>query len=165
VSAGNAVAVDINLKQRTLTVIDGSSVVAKFENISIGRGGAALLRTRGDGRTPLGQFRIQWINPNSKYHLFFGLDFPNFEHADRAWQRQLIDTETYWRIVQALRQNKTPPQDTLLGGYIGIHGLGEGDVKVHSQFNWTNGCIALTNQQIDTLARWVDVGTRVTIHD
>jgi lipoprotein-anchoring transpeptidase ErfK/SrfK len=36
-------------------------------------------------------------------------------------------------------------------------------VEVHNRFNWTNGCIALTNDQVDELAGWVNVGTKVRI--
>jgi lipoprotein-anchoring transpeptidase ErfK/SrfK len=41
--------------------------------------------------------------------------------------------------------------------------VGEGSVAVHEQYNWTNGCVALTNDQIDRLARWVKIGTPVEI--
>jgi hypothetical protein len=60
-------------------------------------------------------------------------------------------------------KGRLPPQNTALGGRIGLHGLGRGDPKVHQQFNWTNGCIALTNEQIDQLLTWVGKGTRVSI--
>jgi lipoprotein-anchoring transpeptidase ErfK/SrfK len=56
-----------------------------------------------------------------------------------------------------------PPQHTPLGGYIGIHGIGNGDTQIHETVNWTNGCVALTNQQIDDLETWVYIGMRVAI--
>jgi L,D-peptidoglycan transpeptidase YkuD (ErfK/YbiS/YcfS/YnhG family) len=56
-----------------------------------------------------------------------------------------------------------PPQDTPLGGQIGIHGLGSADARVHEFFDWTHGCIALTNSQIDHLSQIVDTGTLVKI--
>ena len=46
---------------------------------------------------------------------------------------------------------------------IGIHGIGDGDRGVHRDFNWTNGCVALTNEEIDELLRWVKIGTPVEI--
>ena len=60
-------------------------------------------------------------------------------------------------------QGQTPPQNTALGGYIGIHGLGNRDPAIHKKMNWTDGCIALTDEQIEQLAQWIDVGTRVVI--
>ena len=56
-----------------------------------------------------------------------------------------------------------PPQQTALGGHIGIHGIGAGDPRIHEDFNWTSGCIALTNAQIDDLAGWVRLGMRVVV--
>ena len=58
---------------------------------------------------------------------------------------------------------RPPPQDTALGGYIGIHGVGAGDPAVHEDFNWTEGCVALTDAQIDALLRHITVGTAVEI--
>ena len=48
-------------------------------------------------------------------------------------------------------------------GNIGIHGVGSGDLDVHREYNWTNGCVALTNAQIDILAQWAHIGTPVEI--
>ncbi len=75
----------------------------------------------------------------------------------------LIDHKTYYRITDSHVKGEIPPQNTLLGGQIGIHGLGKADLKIHRLMNWTHGCIALTNQQIDILSRWVEIGTRVEV--
>jgi L,D-peptidoglycan transpeptidase YkuD (ErfK/YbiS/YcfS/YnhG family) len=56
-----------------------------------------------------------------------------------------------------------PPQNTILGGAIGIHGIGNGDPEIHKRFHWTEGCVAVTNEQIERLAELVDIGTRVVI--
>jgi hypothetical protein len=85
------------------------------------------------------------------------------ERADRA----LVDgdiTEAQWQSIRrASKARLRPPQDTPLGGFIGIHGTGAGDPKIHGQYNWTSGCIALTNEQIDRLTNWVQIGTPVEI--
>ena len=69
------------------------------------------------------------------------------------------------RIALAEWQGRPPPHDTPLGGMIGIHGIGRGSLKVHRDFNWTEGCVALDNQQIHALARYVRVGMRVIIRE
>jgi lipoprotein-anchoring transpeptidase ErfK/SrfK len=74
-----------------------------------------------------------------------------------------INLATYNSIITAHRYHQVPPQNTPLGGRIGIHGLGRADAKIHKTMNWTHGCIALTNGQIDHLSQWVDTGTRVKI--
>jgi len=93
----------------------------------------------------------------------FGLDYPNRDYAERAYREGRIDKPTYDTIRYALVAGVTPPQDTPLGGQIGIHGLGPADPSLHQVLDWTSGCIALNDQQIVRLAQWVDVGTRVVI--
>lgn len=154
----------IDTVQQTLFVAQGDQIKQVFRNISVGRNGYTSERHEGDGKTPLGIFQIAWINPNSRFHLFFGLDYPSLEYAEAALRRRLIDFDTYFNIRKALYRGELPPQNTPLGGNIGIHGLGNGNRKIHETTNWTDGCIALTNEQIDELARWVSLGTRVVIY-
>ena len=153
----------VDTEAHTLSVLRGSRLLARFENIAVGRGGLSVDRTRGDGTTPLGTFHIDRIHPSSRFRLFFRIDFPRPEHARRALEGGRIQLEDYRRIVAAFDANESPPQDTALGGHIGIHGLGPGDARVHQALNWTQGCIALTNQQISRLSRWIRVGMRVEV--
>lgn len=162
-SAGPWILVDS--KKQTLSVIQDGEVQVRFYGIAIGRGGVGPLRTRGDAKTPVGEFRVAWINPDSQYTLFFGLDFPNLDYATRALEQSVIDENEFIAIKRALREQRTPPQDTRLGGNIGIHGVGsQGDARIHDGFNWTDGCVALTDQQIQVLAQWVRLGTKVIIN-
>lgn len=146
-----------------LLIKRNDTTVKVFEDIAIGRGGAAQLRVRDDGKTPLGEFEIAWIGEESQYHMFFGLNYPNLERVQKAYDRDEIDRRTYYRIKDAITLGEVPPQNTKLGGYLGIHGLGNKDLKVHQEYNWTLGCIALTNQEIEELALWLKIGTRVVI--
>lgn len=154
----------VDTVSQTLTVVQDGQVKQVFTNISVGRNGPADHRLAGDGRTPLGVFHVAWINANSRFHLFFGLDYPNHEQAERAFRQKLIDFDTYYSIRRALFQGELPPQNTVLGGNIGIHGIGRGDPRVHKVANWTEGCIAVTNEQIEQLAQWVTLGTKVVIY-
>jgi murein L,D-transpeptidase YafK len=161
--AADDIRVMVDTDSRLLQVLRGSRVVATFEDIAIGRYGKSYFRRKGDNKTPLGKFRIGWITTRTRYHLFLGLTFPDLEAADRALQDGRIDEAQWQAIRRASVAGKNPPQNTPLGGNIGIHGIGAGDAGVHEQYNWTNGCVALTNAQIDRLARWVRVGTPVEI--
>lgn len=153
----------VDTQNHTLSVLRGGQLVQRFDDVAIGRGGFSMDRMRGDGTTPLGTFRIDRIHPRSRFHVFFGIDFPRPEHARRALDAGRIEAEDYERIVAAFEDDKSPPQDTPLGGQLGIHGLGSVDQKVHDVLNWTQGCIALTNEQIRRLSRWIRVGTRVEV--
>ncbi|MEW5757706.1 MAG: L,D-transpeptidase [Pseudomonadota bacterium] len=163
--AGEAPWIRVDPAGNTLQVIQNDKPVLSFDNISIGRNGYARNRVQGDGKTPLGVFRVAWKNPNSRFHLFFGLDYPSQDHAEQAFRDKRIDFDTYYEIRRALYFGEVPPQTTALGGYIGIHGVGAGNPRVHEAANWTEGCVALTDDQIDQLARWVDIGTLVVIAD
>lgn len=153
----------VDAEDRQLSVLQGNKVVDKFDYVALGRGGTTTRHLRGDNATPLGEFHIAWINWSSPFHIFFGLDFPTLEQADAAYRDKRIDRDTYYRILDAFREHRLPPQNTVLGGRIGIHGLGHGNLRIHREFNWTKGCIAMTNAEIERLARWVQVGTRVVI--
>ncbi|WP_306306066.1 hypothetical protein [Methylomonas koyamae] len=73
----------------------GEKTVAVLENIAIGRNGAGEKSHRGDDVTPLGNYRIGWINDKSAFRKFFGLTYPNVEHADHALKQGKIDLDTY----------------------------------------------------------------------
>jgi murein L,D-transpeptidase YafK len=153
----------IDTKAHTLQVLEGDREMLTFTDIAIGRYGTSLDRRRGDHKTPLGHFNIAWITDNTSFHRFFGFSFPSKEYAERAFQAGHLDQKTRDKIRQALASGRLPPQNTILGGNLGIHGIGRGDIEIHKQYNWTNGCIALTNDQIDILTDWIRIGTPVEI--
>ena len=153
----------VDTKHETLSVMRGDTVIRTFEDIAIGRYGKTYFKQRGDNKTPLGSYRIGWINRESRYYIFLGLTYPDLPAADRALQEGRIDASQWLAVRDAHRAGETPSQDTPLGGFIGIHGLGRGDLEVHQQYNWTNGCVALTNDQLDELLRYARIGTRVEI--
>ena len=95
----------------------------------------------GDGRTPEGIFRIDRLNRQSKYHLSLGIDYPQKHHREAA-----------------RRAGHSP------GGDIMIHGqpnqVPEG-YKVKG--DWTAGCIAVTNPEIEEIFAHAAIGTQVEI--
>lgn len=153
----------VDTGELTLSVMRGEETMRQFSNIAIGRNGATANKVIRDQRTPLGAFHIVRINNDSPYYRFFGVDYPDLEYARKAHDAGLIDDEDLDAIRSAHEQGREPPANTPLGGYIGIHGLGDGDARFHEDFNWTEGCVALRNEEIDELARWVSLGTLVVI--
>lgn len=153
----------VDTAQSSLTVIDGDRPQLTLHNLAIGRYGTSRSKQRGDNKTPLGRFRITRIDRDTSFHRFLGLDYPDAERARRGLYAELISGAQYRAILAAHRDGRTPPQDTPLGGHIGIHGVGQGDARLHEMANWTQGCVALSNEQIDTLLSWVRVGMAVEI--
>jgi murein L,D-transpeptidase YafK len=161
--AADDVWVRVDTRQATLQVYQGEQVVERIDAIAIGRAGASRERRLGDRRTPLGDFRVRAVKEPSRWRLFFQIDYPDEERAALALRRGEIDQATYASIVEALNRGEMPPQDTPLGGFLGIHGIGDGDIRVHRAFHWTEGCIAVTNEEIEVLSRWIGKNTRIVI--
>ncbi len=155
----------VETRPHVLTVMEGEKPLEVFEKIAIGRRGFGYQKSRGDDKTPLGHYRIGWVNENSRYHRFYGFSYPNRDNAERAFQSGLIGSSAYQSILRATADDSIPPQDTALGGQIGIHGLGNANPRIHQFFDWTHGCIALTNEQIDRLSHWIRRGTLVVVRE
>ena len=153
----------VDTQKLVLDVKLGDITLVRFENISIGRNGAGFKRKRGDDTTPKGEYKISWFNFNSRYNIFYGFNYPSRDNARTALNEGLINQTTFKRIVKAHDNNQVPPQNTPLGGMIGIHGLGKADKKIHETMNWTHGCIALTNEQISKLDKWIEKDTIVVV--
>lgn len=111
----------------------------------------------GDGRVPEGDYYVCTKNEQSKFTLFMGLSYPNADDAERGLRDGLINREQYDRIVEAISNHLRPDWETNLGGKIGIHGKG-------SAFDWTAGCVALDDEDITDLWKYVEKGDRVVIY-
>lgn len=153
----------VDTRDRVLSVMGAEGPLVRFDGLAFGVAGVGMKHRVGDGVTPRGTFRLGWVNRASRFTLFFGLDYPNREHTALALHDGRIDQATHDRIQQALAAGRTPPQNTPLGGAIGIHGIGAGDPDLHGEFDWTDGCIAITDAQIRALDRWVRPGMTVVV--
>ncbi len=161
--AADEIWLDVDTAARSLSVMDGDRAIRVIENISVGRNGVSTERTVRDRTTPLGSYRVRRINPESRFRLYFGFDYPNLEQAQSAFRSGRISYDQLKSSRRAHYLEKEPPSNTPLGGQIGIHGIGNGDAGIHEDFDWTDGCIAVTNAEIDELAQWLRLGTRVEV--
>lgn len=161
--ADDKVRLIVDTRALTLELIKGEQTIALLENIAIGRNGAGFKQHIGDDVTPIGTFNISWINKESSFYRFYGFSYPSVENADKALDRGLLSKKNHAAIIAAHKRNSIPPQNTSIGGRIGLHGLGAADKTIHKMMNWTHGCIALTNQQIDKLIPWLSIGVQVKI--
>jgi murein L,D-transpeptidase YafK len=141
--------------ERRLQVVDNKILVRDY-HIALGPQPKGDKYLRGDGRTPEGEFFVCVKNPSSKYHKGLGLNYPSTRHAEDAYVSGMISREEYDRIVRANEKKTLPPHNTRLGGDIFIHGGG-------SVGDWTLGCVALRNSDIDELFDTIPIGTPVKI--
>jgi len=119
---------------------------------------------RHDQRTPEGAYRV--IDPprkSGRFHIFIPIDYPSDRDAWLALQSGKITKPTHDRIVAASERGVLPPQDTILGGAIGLHGEGSEFTGVSKTDDWTLGCVAVSDEDIEFLAERVFVGTLVDI--
>lgn len=112
----------------------------------------------GDYRTPEGEYYVVTRNDKSQYTLFFGLNYPNERDAVQGRDAGLIDDAQYEKIVQAAKGGEAPPWDTDMGGWIGIHGNGEGRPD-------TQGCIAVPDKDILVIGKYLKIGSKVEIFE
>ncbi len=163
--SANDYQIRISKKNKEL-ILEKSGKVVKRYKISSGIGGKGTKRRQGDGKTPIGTYRILSLKDSDRFHYFMQLDYPNLNDAWYGYKNKIIDSAEFKKIANAYKQRRIPPQDTELGGFIGIHGIGtttEKKLAIHENTDWTEGCIALTNEEIQELKKFVDVGTQVVI--
>lgn len=130
--------------------------------VSLSREPVGAKQTLGDQRVPEGDYRVAGPARPSRFHLFLPIDYPSLEDAERALQAGRITRAQRDAIARAHAAGRLPPQNTALGGRLGIHGEGErwrGDLGL----DWTEGCIAVSDDVIEWLAVAAPSGTPVAI--
>jgi tetratricopeptide (TPR) repeat protein len=132
----------IEKKERRLALMSGDRVLKAYR-IALGGNPDGPKERQGDGRTPEGVYMIDSRNRDSAFHLSLHISYPNEKDMRRA------------------RELGVSP-----GGDIMIHGLKNGFSwvgKSHTKVDWTKGCIAVTDREIEEIAAWVPDGTVVEI--
>ena len=126
----------IHKGRREMLLLSGDAVVRQYR-VALGRNPVGPKLQEGDGKTPEGHYAIDRRNPQSAYHLSLHISYPEAADRDRA------------------RATGVDP-----GGDIMIHGLKNGERR---EGDWTQGCIAVTNEEMDEIWKLVADGTRVAI--
>jgi murein L,D-transpeptidase YafK len=130
----------VDKSDRTLVAYARGAAIRTYGGIRFGDAPFGHKRFEGDERTPEGLYTIDWRNPASSYHLSLRISYPN--ETDRAFARQY---------------GRSP------GGDIFIHGQPNGYGGPALAYDWTDGCIALSNAEIEELWQIVPDGTPIEI--
>lgn len=126
--------------KRQLTLVRGGETIRSYP-VALGPNPRGHKVMEGDGRTPEGLYSLDWRNPNSRFYRSIHVSYPSL--ADREFAAQL---------------------GVAPGGMIMIHGepnylsFGPG-----SRPDWTEGCIAVSNDAMDEIWAMVDDGTPIEI--
>lgn len=132
----------IEKKARRLTLFTNGEVIKTYK-IALGGNPVGPKERQGDNKTPEGIYTIDSRNGNSGYHLALHISYPNADDKRRARERGVAP-----------------------GGDIMIHGIKNGFEALglsHAEKDWTEGCIAVTNQEMEEIYRFVPNGTIVEI--
>ncbi len=127
--------IHVDKSERRMELWRNGKVIRRYK-IRLGDAPVGHKRQQGDEKTPEGDYRISGRNPNSRFHLSLRVSYPN--EADR----------------KQARARRVDP-----GGDIFIHG---GNVATYP-FDWTDGCIAVTDEQIEEIWSLVATGTPIRI--
>ncbi len=120
----------VEKSKRTMVLMDGKKTVKSYK-VALGTNPIGAKERLGDHKTPEGIYLVDAKKPNSAFHKALHLSYPNAEDRKRAKQRG-------WQP----------------GGDVEIHGLGAkwGWVGAgHRATDWTDGCVAVTNEEIDEI--------------
>jgi murein L,D-transpeptidase YafK len=120
----------------------------------------------GDKATPVGVYRICKIYKTHKYHKFFQINYPNLEDGASALRKGWISQKEFNDIKFQYYYEGCTKFHYILGGDIGIHGIGELNYifkNLPFVFNWTNGSVAMSNENIDEIFSVIREGTEVVI--
>lgn len=132
----------VNKGARRVYLLNGEDVLREYK-MDLGFAPLGAKEVEGDGKTPEGLYLINRRNPNSAYHLSIGISYPNAE--DRANARSL---------------GKRP------GGEIFIHGEPNNEKarkRASRVSDWTAGCIAVSNEEIEEIYAMVQDGTPIAL--
>jgi len=142
IQVGSVDKILIEKKERRLTLISKGKVLKTYK-IALGGDPYGPKERQGDKKTPEGSYIIDSRNKNSPYHLSLHISYPNEKDKKRA------------------KELGVSP-----GGDIMIHGIKNGFGwidRFHTQFDWTEGCIAVTDEEIEEIDRLVPDGAAVEI--
>ena len=132
----------VNKGERKLYLKKGGQTLKSYQ-IALGFQPVGHKEKRGDGRTPEGKYTLDWRNPRSKFYRSIHINYPN--RSDRRRARSRGDHP---------------------GGAIMIHGVGwvkGGVTEEEIRSDWTDGCIAVSNAEMDEIWAHVADGTPIDI--
>lgn len=131
--------------KRIMYLRQGDTILKSYK-IALGGNPIGPKIKEGDSKTPEGNYKIEWHNPNSSYHLSLRISYPNNEQKQKAKENNYS-----------------------AGGDIMIHGFPNWAPNIlfqyiHSNRDWTDGCIAVTDEEMNEIYHAVKDGTPISIN-
>lgn len=137
-----ASAIVVEKSARRMTLYKNDKPLKTYK-VALGADPIGPKQQEGDGKTPEGVYFVDFKHPRSKFHLALRVSYPSQQDRDQARQRGV-----------------NPGSDIM------IHGLPNGLGKLGKMGisrDWTDGCIAVTNEEVEEIWSLADIGTRIEI--
>jgi hypothetical protein len=160
-AAGYGLVIEIWKTARKMQLREAGTLLGEYR-VSLGSNPSNTKQVQGDGRTPVGRYYISDKNPGSRFHRFLGISYPNVDDAERGYKTGLLDAGQWADVYLANLRGDRPPSHTALGGRVGIHGFGG---RPYVPVDWTEGCIAVSDNEIEYIFQRAPVGTLVIINE
>lgn len=140
--AGAVDLVRVDKSERRMYLIDDEDVIREYR-VALGANPKGHKREEGDQRTPEGIYVLDYVKNDSSFYKAMHISYPNLQDTEAAAQRGVSP-----------------------GGFIMVHGQGKVTgrwAKLAQMLDWTDGCIALSNSEMDEFLTLVEVGTPIHI--
>ena len=138
----------------------GRQKIVRSYKIMLGKDPIGHKVQEGDNKTPEGRYTIDWKNPRSAFHLSLHINYPNEE--DRAYAQALGVSPGGEIFIHGMPNNVEPYR--LMFPWLRGEELRERVYQFLYSLDWTAGCIAVTNQEIEEIYRLVRLGTPIEIY-
>lgn len=155
----------ISRKDYTLNLYE-DTVLIKSYRASFGKNVSIPKTKANDYSTPVGTYQICQIDKDHKYYIKLKLNYPNINDITEALRKNLITQREFDQLKFEFYYEDCPSLKTPLGNDVSIHGIGEYNFIFRNLpfvFNWTDGSIAVSNEDIYELYTVVSKGTKVVI--
>jgi len=161
-SYGNITSIIIEKRNRKLFLMDKNEVIKSYK-VVLGRSPVGNKVKEGDNKTPEGKYYIDNKNPQSKYHLSLHISYPNKEDRKRA-KKQGVDPGRDI-MIHGLPNNISDYMNKMKSVNLDFVADTSNDFLswLLMKFDWTRGCVALTNENIEEIYDLVDMKTPVYI--
>lgn len=159
-------AIRINRTNYILELYEDSILVKNYR-VSFGRNVHKSKSKAGDEATPVGEYVVCSIDTATEFNKYFRLNYPNISDASDALRKGWITQKEFDEIRDIINDGGCPEFDDVLGGNIGIHGIGRLNFIIKNLpfvYNWTNGSIAMSDEDIDELYTVIKRGCKVVIY-
>ncbi len=142
------------------------SILVKSYKVVFGKNSRSTNKSLSDYNTPIGKYVICEKKVLTQFHKMLRINYPNENDLAMLLKKEEISKVQYQKFIETKNIFGCADEELLPGGAIGIVGTGEYNLifkNLPFAFNWTNGSVAVSNENVDELYSVTKIGTKVTI--